>query len=185
MFLKIPLLKPLRLSVSLIKLGKEWKILAPGEAKALCPVASLHLGNVSSLFCLVPLVNFWTLVKSFTEIVRSQVVHAFVNHNQVIKESSRTHARLCKFTSGSPPSSLEVPIVQVRELLRQSPVSNAPHCIMVHCVCNGLFVSRVSWAKEAIVCLCSCRCCSSLAFLSLSDNGEVCLEQKVESRWKM
>ena len=54
-FLKILLLKPLRLSVSLINLGNELKILAPRKAKALCPVASLHLGNLSSLFCLVSL----------------------------------------------------------------------------------------------------------------------------------
>jgi len=37
--------------VSPINLGKELKILAPRKAKALCPVASLHLGNVSLLFC--------------------------------------------------------------------------------------------------------------------------------------
>ena len=28
-------------------------ILAPRKAKALCPVTSLHLGNASSLFCLI------------------------------------------------------------------------------------------------------------------------------------
>ena len=55
MLLKILLLKLPRVSVSLINLGKELKILAPRKAKALCPVASLHLGNASSLFCLVSL----------------------------------------------------------------------------------------------------------------------------------
>ena len=39
------LLKPLRLLVSLMNLGKELKILAPQKAKALCPLVSLHLGN--------------------------------------------------------------------------------------------------------------------------------------------
>ena len=39
----------------LINLGKKLKLLAPRKAKALCPAAILHLGNVSSLFCLVAL----------------------------------------------------------------------------------------------------------------------------------
>ena len=43
-------LKPLSLSLSLITLGKELKILAPRKAKALLAVVSLHLGNVRSLF---------------------------------------------------------------------------------------------------------------------------------------
>ena len=43
-------LKPLSLSLSLITLGKELKILAPQKAKALLAVVSLHLGNVRSLF---------------------------------------------------------------------------------------------------------------------------------------
>ena len=82
-FFKIPFLKPLRLFVSLMNLGKELKIFAPRKAKVLCPVASLHLGNERSLFFLpgVPLMNFWTVLKSLMEIVRSQVVHAFANHN--------------------------------------------------------------------------------------------------------
>ena len=41
-------------------------------------------------------------------------------------------------------------IVQVRELLRQSPTSNALHCIMVHCVSNAswFIFSRFSWAMK-------------------------------------
>ena len=46
--LTILLLKLPRVSVSLINLGKELKILAPQKAKALCPVASLHLGKKMS-----------------------------------------------------------------------------------------------------------------------------------------
>ena len=38
-------LKPLRLFISLMKLGKELKIFAPRKAKALCPLVSLHSGN--------------------------------------------------------------------------------------------------------------------------------------------
>ena len=53
-FLKIFFLNTLRLSVSLMNLGKEL-IFVPRNAKALCPVASLHLGNERSLFCVVPL----------------------------------------------------------------------------------------------------------------------------------
>ena len=41
-FLKIIFLKPLRLFVSLIDLGKELKIFASQKTKALCPVVSLH-----------------------------------------------------------------------------------------------------------------------------------------------
>ena len=51
-FLKILLLKLLRVCLSLVNLGKELKILAPWKAKAFCPVMSLYLGNVSSFFCL-------------------------------------------------------------------------------------------------------------------------------------
>ena len=54
-FLKILFLKPLRLFVSLMNLGKELKYFAPRKAKALCPVVSLHLDNERSLFCLVSL----------------------------------------------------------------------------------------------------------------------------------
>ena len=46
--LTILLLKLPRVSVSLINLGKELKILAPQKAKALCPVTSLHLGKKMS-----------------------------------------------------------------------------------------------------------------------------------------
>ena len=60
-------------------------------------------------------------------------------------------------------------IVQVQELLTQSPVSNALHCIMVHCVCNASwFICFMHQLREGSnICSCSCSCCSSLAFLSL------------------
>ena len=62
--LKILLLKLPRVSVSLINfiIGKELKVLAPRKAKALCPVANLHLGNASSLFV-------WYLFGEFLNVV--------------------------------------------------------------------------------------------------------------------